>query len=64
MKLSVDQKSSIPTYTIYDFSNDVIANDSVNHKISDASPISNPTFNPTVDYRIEARTNAGVNIVP
>ncbi|EKD44768.1 MAG: hypothetical protein ACD_71C00011G0002, partial [uncultured bacterium (gcode 4)] len=64
MQLGVTPKSTLAWYSITQFKDQMRLVDSTNHEFQGLENSVNLTNNPTIDYRINAKTDAGVGIVP
>lgn len=64
MRLGVTQKSTLSTYDITQFNNQMWLADSINHEFQNMGDVVSLNNNPTIDYRINAATDAGVSIAP
>lgn len=64
MKLGVTQKSTLSTYSITQFKNQMRLADSTNHEFQNMGDAASLSNNPTIDYRINAATDAGVSTAP
>jgi len=64
MRLGVTQKSTLSTYSIAQFKDQMQLVDSTNHEFQNMGDAINLNSNPTIDYRINAKTDAWVSIVP
>lgn len=63
MELSINKKSSLSTYTINDFANNIKLTDNTNHRF-EKNPSSIQTNNLKYSFTIDASTNAWLNIAP
>lgn len=64
MQLGITKKTTLTSYAVEQFKNQVTPIDGINHKILGSTDTIDLSGNPTMDYRVEAKTDAGVQIAP